>query len=150
MKSNWGKVGHLFSHAAIICRLSIFIPVGLFLRVTWFIWPTYRLVAGQRRLRGRLEFYFDGNFLGGRAALESAEQSSLTDGDEEPQFSWVFFCSILTFGHMIWFFFFSSTDWSMHFATKTNMMSHVRGTFLEDTTVIYLFLLASSSLHLRQ
>lgn len=147
MKSNWGKVGHLFSHAAIICRLSIFIPVGLFLRVTWFTWPTYRLVAGQRRLRSRLEFYFDGNFLGGRAPLESAERSSLTDGDEKPQFSLFVFLHFNVWSHDLSF---SSTDWSMHFATKTNMMSHVRGTFLEDTTVTYLFLLASSSLHLRQ
>ncbi len=115
MKSNWGKVGHLFSHAAIICRLSIFIPVGLFLRVTWFIWPTYRLVVGQKRLRSRLEFYFDGNFLGGRAALEA---ESLLNGRVNQQ-RWrttAFVIVILKF----WTLMFESVHWMIYALCNKN------------------------------
>lgn len=42
----------------------------------------YRLVVGQKQLRSRLEFYFGGNFTGGRGSL----MVNLTGRDKEPQF----------------------------------------------------------------
>lgn len=42
----------------------------------------YRLVVGQKQLRSRLEFYFGGNFTGGRASLKV----DLIGRDKEPQF----------------------------------------------------------------
>lgn len=64
----------------------------------------YRLVVGQKRLGSRLEFYFDRNFLGGRAALEAKLSLlvELTDRDTEPQILFFYFFGLLTlrFGHM--------------------------------------------------
>lgn len=71
MKSNWGKVGHLFPHAAITRRLSFLKTCKVGVSESHVIHLAYlqrcRRAAGQRATREQVGlFTFDGYFLGGK------------------------------------------------------------------------------------
>lgn len=119
MKSNWGKVGHSFSHAAITRRLSVFIPVGLS-RGSSGLLTGYSPAVGQKQRRSRLEFYFDGNFVESRASLKGKRGGNLNghymiSSDKEPQFVVCFLTNFRFWSDVR----ILSTEISMHSATRT-------------------------------
>lgn len=115
MKSNWGKVGHSFSHAAITRRLSVFIPVGLS-RGSSGLLMGYSPAVGQEQAGVLLRWQLCGKqSFSERKTGGNLNGHYMISSDKEPQFVICFLTNFRFWSDVR----ILSTEISMHSATRT-------------------------------